>query len=177
MSLRLVDLAAYRGLMAGAPAGAALPEGGVMINPYRTRVLDPGLVYLAFSPGADDSTIVHELAHAADYVEGSGLVPGRGRELAHETGIPAELLEHCQEFGERLLALAGELKVALDAEDEIVAFLAGRRLLIPGGLIVRGRREPLVEAAEKALRFMRENRAELDARIRRRPGYLGPGAA
>ena len=166
--IRLKDLDAYRALrLYGQPPQDKGP-GGVFINPYKTRVLDPQHLYIALSPQADESVVVHELAHAADYVEGSALPPGRGVELAHETGLPVELLEHPQEFGERLRELAERFQVRLDDDDEIIVFLARRRMLLPGKQIARGDRQELVAAAEKTLRFMRENQQEINNRLSRR---------
>ncbi len=171
--VRLVDLQAYLDLglfgQESAPAGA----GGLLINPQKTRLLEPGVVFVALSPDADDSTLVHQLAHAADLIKGSCLAPGRGKALSYETELPLELLEHPQEFGDLLIEISQQLEVELDAEDEIVAILARRQLLLPGKLLAQGQREALVEAAEKAMRYLRENQDEIDARIRGRRGYLG----
>lgn len=169
----LKDLDAYLALGLYGQEKAPQGAGGILINPQKTRVLAPGQIFLALSPLADDSTVVHQLAHAVDLVSGSALPPGRGQALSYETGLPVELLEHPQQFGDCLLDLAQRYAVELDAEDEIVAFLARRQLLLPGDLVAQGEREPLVEAAEKALRFLRENQGELDARIRGRAGYTG----
>jgi hypothetical protein len=170
------DLNAYLALGLYGQESAPQGAGGILINPQKTRVLAPGQIFLALSPQADDSTVVHQLAHAVDLVSGSALPPGRGQALAYETGLPVELLEHPQEFGDRLLELAQRFAVELDAEDEIVAFLARRQMLLSGRLVAEGQREPLVEAAEKSLRCLRENQEELDTRIRTRAGYTGAGS-
>ena len=172
----LKDLDAYLALGLYGQEKAPQGAGGILINPQKTRVLAPAQIFLALSPQADDSTVVHQLAHAVDLVSGSALPPGRGQALAYETGLPVELLEHPQQFGDCLLELAQGFAVELDAEDEIVAFLARRQMLLPGSLLAQGEREPLVEAAEKALRCLRENQEELDARIRGRAGYTGAGS-
>jgi hypothetical protein len=177
LSIRLVDLAAYLGLgLSG--SGGQDPEalGGIFLNPIRTRTLDPNTVYLALSPTADDSTVVHQLAHILDMVEGSRLHPGLGNERSGDTGVPVELLEHPQEFGDRLLELSERLGVELDAEDEIVAFLARRKMLLPGELIAEGKLNELVEQAERTMRFMQDSKEEIDRRIARRRGYAGKGA-
>ena len=85
-------------------------------------------------------------------------------------------MEHSQEFGDRLVALSEQYGVDLDAEDEIVAFLARRQLLLPGKLIATGQGHELTAAAEKLLRFMQDNQEEIDARIRNRQGYMGQKA-
>ena len=173
IQVKFKDLAAYNQLFLYGQKGEDPGPGGVLINPHKTRVLDPTHVYIALSPEADDSTIVHELTHAGDLIEGSALPPGQGQALSRETGVPAELLEHPQEFGERLLELSQRFEVELDAEDEIVAFLAQRQLLFPGKLIAKADKEPLVAAAEKTMRFMKDNQDEINARIKKRQGYMG----
>lgn len=175
IKIKFKDLDAYHELSL---LGQEVERGailGVMINPYKTRVLDPEHVYIALSPKADESTILHELTHAADYVEGSALTPGAGGALSQETGVPVELLEHPQEYGERLLQLSEELGVELDAEDEVVAILARRRMLLEGKLIAKAEKGSLVEAAEKTMRYMHENQAEINQRIKERTGYTGGG--
>ena len=176
-TVKLVDLQAYLDLGLFGQEKTPAGDGGILINPQKTKLLDPGMIYIALSPNADESTVLHQLAHAVDLVKGSSLPPGRGQALAYETELPVELLEHPQEFGELLVELAQGMGVDLDAEDEIVAILARRQLLLPGRLIAKGEREPLVAAAEKALRYLRENQDEVNARIRARKGYLGPEAA
>jgi hypothetical protein len=176
LSVKLKDLAGY--LQLGLYGQEADPGalGGVLINPQRTRLLDPEGVYLALSPQADDSTVLHQLAHIVDLVKGSGLEPAKSAEAARASDLPGELLEHPQEYGETLLELSKRFSVELDAEDEIVAILARRQLLLPASLIVGAQREPLVAAAEKALRYLRDNQDEVNARIKGRRGYMGGGA-
>ena len=172
--IKLVDLKAYRNLtLMGGSASQAQGPGGVMINPFKTRVLDPDHIYIALSPDADESTVLHEVAHVADLIEGSGMQPERGQAVAQETGLPPELTEHSLEYGERLLALSEELGVELDAEDEIVAILTRRQLLIPGKTIARAKHHELVSAAERIMRYMNENQDEIQARIKTRKGYVG----
>jgi len=150
--------------------------GGIFINPAKTRALEPTTLFMALSPHADDCTIVHQLAHVVDMVEGSRLHPGVGVEKGSEMGMPSELLEHPQEFGDRLLQLSERLGVELDADDEIVAFLARRKLLMPGKLIAEGKREELVAEAQRILSFMRDSQDEINARIKNRKGYVGKKA-
>lgn len=173
LTVKLVDLAAYARLQTGAQDAPRDTSGGVLINPNKTRILDPGHVYVALSPDTEDSTVIHQLAHAKDMISGSSLPPGQAAEIARQSGVPLELLEHSQEFGQKLLALAEQFGVELDAEDEIVAFLARRQMLLPGRLIAQGDSQELVAAAEKTLRVLRENKDEIDARIKGRPGYAG----
>ncbi len=178
LAVRLKDLAAYLQLGLFGQEATAADLGGVLINPQRTRLLDSESVYLALSPTADDSTVIHQLAHAADLVMGSGLEPAQAAEAARASGLPSEMVEHPQEFGDALLTLAQKFGVELDAEDEIVAMLARRQLLLPSKLVAAGKREDLVAAAGKALSYLRDNQDEVDARIKSRRGYVGrrPGA-
>ncbi|MCB2227105.1 MAG: SEC-C domain-containing protein [Desulfarculaceae bacterium] len=171
--VKLVDLVSYAQLQAGAADAPRSTSGGVLINPHKTRVLDPTHVYLALSKDADDSLIIHQLAHAADLICGSSLPPGKAVALSRETNVPSELFEHPQEFGEELLALSEKYGVELDAEDEIVAFLARRKMLLPGRLIAEGNSSELIAAAEKTMRVLQESRDEIDARIKNRTGYVG----
>ena len=173
VTLKLVDLAAYTALDQVGQDSGDKGSGSVLVNPMKTRVLDPNHIYVAISPDAEASTVVHQLAHAADLVEGSGLTPGMGQALSRETGVPVELLEHSQEYGKRLLDLAGKFKVELDAEDEIVAFMAENKMLLSSKLIAKGDKEPLLAEAEKSIRFMRENAEKLNRRIKDRTGYQG----
>ena len=171
--IKLVDLEAYRQLsLMGAPSQSQGP-GGVMINPFKTRVLDPDHIYIALSPDADESTVLHEVAHVADLIEGSGMQPERGVAVAQETGLPPELTEHPQEYGERLMAMSEELGIELDAEDEIIAILTRRQLLIPGKTIARAKHHELVSSADRVVRYLNENQDEIQARIKGRAGYRG----
>jgi hypothetical protein len=173
--IKLVDLNAYRQLTLFGQAADNLGPGGLMINPFKTRVLDPDHIYIAITPDCNRSTILHELAHAADLVEGSGMQPERGQAVSKETGIPAEFLEHPQEFAERLLEMSREYGVQLDAEDEIVAYLARRELLLPGKTIAKANPAELTGPVEKAIRELKENQAEINQLIKDRKGYVGGG--
>ncbi len=173
IEIKLVDLDAYRELGLGGRPNQPEGGGGVLINPTKTRALDPNAVYIALSPDVDDSTIVHQLAHAVDLIQGSRIPVGYAAELAGRTGVPAQLLEHPQPFGDILLDLAQRLEVELDAEDEIVAFLARREMLLTPEVVIEGKKEALVAAAEKTMRALKENQDEIDARIRARRGYIG----
>jgi hypothetical protein len=182
LDIKFVDLSAYLEmensfrLQQDGPGPDPDKVGGIFLNPAKTRALEPTTLFMALSPNADDCTVVHQLAHVVDLVEGSRLHPGVGVEKASEMGMPSELLEHPQEFGDRLLELSEKLQVELDADDEIVAFLARRKLLMPGKLIAEGKREELVAEAERILGFMRESQEEINNIIKRRKGYLGEKA-
>ncbi len=174
LTIKLVDLGAYAQLQTGAQDAPRGGSGGVLINPNKTRVLDPEHIYIALSRDADDSTVIHQLAHAVDMITGSCLPPGKAAELAQQSGVPSEFLEHPQEFGDKLMELATEFGVELDAEDEIVAFLAERQMLLPGRLIAKAETAELVAEAEKSLRLLTDSKDEINARIENRAGYVGP---
>jgi hypothetical protein len=182
LEIKFVDLASYlqmeRSLRLEEDKPGPDPEavGGIFLNPARTRALEPTTLFMALSPQADDCTVVHQLAHVVDLVEGSRLHPGVGVEKASEMGMPSEFLEHPQEFGDRLLQLSERFGVELDADDEIVAFLARRQLLMPAKLITEGKREKLVAEAERILSFLRQSQDEINARIKSRKGYVGKKA-
>jgi hypothetical protein len=173
--IKLVDLDAYRQLTLFGQGADNLGPGGLMINPFKTRVLDPDHIYIALTPDCNKSTIIHELAHVADLIEGSGMQPERGQAVSKETGIPAEFLEHPQEFAERLLDFSSDYGVQLDAEDEIVAYLARRNLLLPGKTIARAKPDEMTGPVEKAMRELKENQDEINKLIKNRKGYLGKG--
>lgn len=174
LAIRLVDLQAYLDLgLFGQDRRDSDALGGVLVNYQKTRLLEPGLIFLALSPRADESVVVHQLAHVLDLLEGSRLPPGFAQALAHDAEVPVELLEHPQEYGERLVDLAERFGVELDADDEIVAFLARRRMLMPGQLVATKSHRELKAQAEKILRLLNDSRGEIEARIRSRAGYLG----
>jgi hypothetical protein len=173
--LKLVDLAAYQALNLDGKnePPAANAEGGVFINPNKTKSLEPNTLYLAISPGADESTVLHQFAHALDLIQGSRLPVGQGRELANELTVPSEMLEHPQEFGDILKDLAERFEVTLDADDEIVSLLAERELLLPGQLIRDAKQKEVTDAMTKAITYLRDHAQDVDARIKNRSGYQG----
>jgi SEC-C motif-containing protein len=173
LSIKLVDLKAYAGLQTGAQDAPRAASGGVLINPNKTRILDPEHIYVALSSDADDSTVIHQLAHAVDMISGSSLPPGKAAEIAQNSGVPSEFLEHPQEFGDKLMELAEKFGVELDAEDEIVAFLAERKMLLPGRLIAKADTQELTSEAEKTLSLLNDSKDEITARIKNRAGYVG----
>lgn len=174
IKVKLVDLAAYQNLTPYArQSGGAQGGGGVVINPLKTRLLDPGFVYLALSPDAGESTVVHELAHVEDIISGSCVPSGKAQQMAGEMEVPLELLEHPQEFGDKMVELSEKFEVELDAEDEIIAILTRRKLLLPARTVAKADKAEIVAAAEKAMRYMNENQDEIKARISSREGYQG----
>ena len=177
IALKLVDLQAYRALnLMGQHEEGETTEGGLVINPAKTEKLDPLAIYIALSPKLDDANVLHLLAHANDLVSGSRLDLGRGLELATEFNVPPELLEHPQEFGEILVALAEKFEVELDAENEVIAFLAHHEMLLPAKMLKKGSRVAIDRAIPKTLMFLNQHKAELDARLKTRQGYTGASA-
>jgi hypothetical protein len=174
VALRFVDLGEYLSLGLGRrkdPQDLGRQSAGQMINPMKTLSADPDHVYLAISPAVSDSTLIHTVAHALDYLAGSRLNPSLAGPLALELDLPPELLEHPQEFGRWLRFLANELGVALDAEDTIVTYLHENGLLIPGE-VLGGEDHVLIDrTVRKSLDFIRTHRADIDQRIRNRQGY------
>lgn len=173
MEVRLIDLKAYLNLaLPGQDADNAEKEGALMVNPHKTRALEPNAIYMAVSPGADASLLLHELAHVVDWVEGSRLQAGVAAGLAREAGVPVQFLEHPQEYGEILRRLSEEWGQELDADDEIIDFLARRQMLLPAKLISAAQPAPILKAVEKAVAFLQDSRDEIGARIKGRQGYV-----
>jgi hypothetical protein len=175
VGVRFIDLEAYLKLgFVGREAKQDLNSisAGQMINPFKTHEADPDHVYLAVSPAISDSTLIHQLAHALDYLAGSKSNPGLARPLSMELELPLELLEHPAEFGEWLHFLANELSVELDAEDTIVSYLHENKRLIPGDTLKSEDHGLIKAAAQGTLEFIQGRRMEIDERIKGRAGYL-----
>jgi hypothetical protein len=174
--IRCIDLAAYRNLGVSGqeiPLEALKGSAGVVVNPAKTREADPAHVYLAITPQIQDSNLIHQLAHVLDYLKGSGSAPGVNNQLGLEVGIPAEHLDHTQDFGTWLEFLRNRFQVELDAEDTIVSYLHRNELLFNIEEI-RARDIPqLAVHSKNILDFMIKNRNEIDGLIRDRKGYIG----
>ncbi len=176
VGVRFVDLRTYRGLgFYGSGVGGASEEkgGSIFINVEKTRMTDPGHVYLAVSRDIDDSSLVHQLAHVLDYLGGSRLMPGQQNPLSHELDVPVEHLEHPEEFGRWFRHLQGQFEVQLDADDAIIDFLHENGRLIKGELIRRKDGPSIRARSNGILAFLFEHQEELDALIRDLPGYIG----
>ncbi len=176
VTIELVDLEAYQALNLGGAGERTAAIGGMVINPAKTEKLAPQSVYLALSPRIGDAELVHLFAHVVDLVMGSRLPLGRGLELAARFELPLEFLEHCQEFGDALVQLAERFAVQLDADNEVIAFLARARMLLPGAVLAAGDRGVLERGVSAALMFLKDHQADLDALLRSRPGYTGASA-
>jgi hypothetical protein len=174
--IRCLDLAAYRDLgLSGQeiPGQALKGSAGLMVNINKTRDVDPSNIYLALTPRVNDSTLIHQMAHILNFLKGSGNQPGTFNQLGLETGIPAEHLDHTQEFGYWLAFLRDFFKVQLDAEDAIVAYLYENDMLLKTADIQAGDVTHLAFASKQILDFMIQNRGKIDALIRDRAGYIG----
>lgn len=173
--VKFVDLGEYLKLgIAGREERADLNRvsAGQMVNPIKTVEADPDHIYIAISPAVSDSTLIHQLAHALDYIGGSKLNPALAKPLSLELQAPLELLEHPAEFGQWLSLLANETAAALDAEDAIVEYLHSNGKLIPGEFIDPDKSEELKPHIDAALEFIRTHRQEIDDRIKNKVGYL-----
>ena len=176
IGIRFVDLKAYidLNLIGGThPKASKGMSGGVLINLYKTLENDPNNLYIAISVDIEDSTLVHQLAHALDYLAGSKMMPGTLDPLSLETGIPLDHLEHPEEFGRWLDYLVKRFDVQLDADDAIISYLYHKGKLIKGKEIQEKNSLILKSKSDGILRFLSANSEEVHALIRDLPGYLG----
>ena len=174
--VKFVDLAAYKELDLADARRLEKDEtgtGGVLINIFKTKIVDPDHLYLAISPEISDSALVHQLAHVLDYLGGSKLMPGLAKPLSFDVGVPGEHLEHPHEYGYWLDYLQSKFNVQLDADDAIVSFLFENDMLIKGRDIEQQDQVLLRSKSERMMRFMSEKSTEIDALICERPGYIG----
>jgi len=176
MGVKFIDLESYLKLGLGGshqiPSNLSQISAGQVINPFKTLKADPDHIYVAISPGVSDSTLIHQLAHVLDYLGGSKINPGLAKPLSLELDLPLELLEHPKEFGDFLVFLRNEFSVELDADDTIVSMLHEKGLLIQGEVIVSKNHERLEAQVKRTVDFLRENQAEINERIKGRPGYI-----
>jgi hypothetical protein len=180
IGIKFVDLKKYLdlNLIGGThPKASKGMSGGVLINLYKTLEADPNHLYIAISHDIEESTLVHELAHALDYLEGSKMMPGTLEPLSLEMGIPVDHLEHPEEYGRWLDYLAKRFDVQLDADDAIIAYLYHKGKLIKGKEIREKNGLILKSKSDGILRFLSANSEEVHALIRDLPGYIGPGSS
>ena len=178
--IKFVDLQEYIDLnLMGSvhPKASKGKSGGVLINLYKTLEADPNNLYIAISRDIDNSTLVHELAHALDYLGGSKMMPGTLEPLSLELGIPVDHLEHTEEYGRWLDFLEKKFDVQLDADDAIISYLYKKEKLIKGKEIQEKNGLILKSKSDTILRFLSENSEEVHALIRDLPGYIGPQTA
>jgi hypothetical protein len=147
--------------------------GGVVVNLLKTQKSDPENIYVAISRKIGDSTLVHQFAHVLDYLGGSNLMPGITKALSFDLGIPAEHLEHPNEFGYWLVYLQEKFDVKRDADDAIITYLYRNKMLIMGEDIEKQDRLVLKSKSDRMLKFLGERSAEIDALICELPGYIG----
>ena len=175
--IRFVDLQSYARLNLSGGTHLKVPKkkgGGVFINLYKTAQADPDNIYIAISQDIDESTLIHELAHVLDYLGGSNMVPGTLQPLSLELGVPAEHLEHPEEFGYWFDYLQKRFDIRLDADDAIIAYLYEKGLLIKGEYVREKNGFILKSKSDRILKYLGENSKEVDRMIRRLPGYIGP---
>lgn len=180
IGIKFVDLKKYTelNLIGGThPKASKGKSGGVIINLYKTLEADPNNLYIAISKEIEDSTLVHELAHALDYLEGSKMMPGTLEPLSLELGLPIDHLEHPEEFGRWLDYLEKMFDVQLDADDAIISYLYRKEMLIKGKEIQEKNGLILSSKSDHMLRFLSDNSEEIHALIRDLPGYIGSGSA
>ncbi len=173
--LRFIDLEAYLKLgfvPKEPPKNLSAMSAGQMVNPFKTIQADPDHIYLALTPAVSDSTLIHQIAHALDYLAGSKINPGLAGPLSLELELPSELIEHPREFGRWLEFLRNEFGVEMDAEDTIVSFLYEKGYLIPGEIIASNKMDLLEGMAKRTIAFLKDSRSEIDALIRNRVGYM-----
>jgi len=179
IGVRLIDLQTYLKLGLDSkeiPPNLDSASAGQMINPFKTMKADPDHIYVAITPKISGSTLIHQLAHALDYLNGSKVNPGLARPLSLELELPLELLEHPREFGDWLEFLRNEFAVELDAEDTIVSFLHGKGFLISGEVLKSGDHDALEAQVRRAVDFLRESQPEINGLIENRVGYISPAA-
>lgn len=175
IGIKFIDLEAYLKLgfsSRQAPQDLAKISAGQMINPLKTAKADQDYIYLAISPAVSGSTLIHQLAHALDFLAGSKNNPALAGPLSMELDLPLELLEHPKEFGDWLEFLRNEFGVTLDAEDTIVSYLHQKGYLIPGEVVSSKDHDNLEAMVKRGLNFLQENRAEIDKLIKGREGYI-----
>ncbi|MBI5605314.1 MAG: SEC-C domain-containing protein [Deltaproteobacteria bacterium] len=176
LSIKCIDLGDYRHLgFSGQdiPVQTLTNSAGIMVNVYKTREVDPNHLYLAITPKIQDSTLIHQIAHVLDYIKGSGQQPGTYKQMGLETGIPAEHLDHSQEFGYWLDFLKNHFKVELDAEDAIISFLYQNQMLLKSEEIKAHDPTALIFHSKQIMDFMIAHKSEINNLIQNRAGYIG----
>jgi len=177
MGIRFIDLESYLKLGLGesreSPPNLSRISAGQVVNPFKTLKADPDHIYVALSPAVSDSTLIHQLAHVLDYLGGSKINPGLAKPLSLELDLPLELLEHPKEFGDFLVFLQNEFSVELDADDTIISILCEKGFLVQGEVIASKDHERLEAQVIRAVDYLRENKAEIDERIKEKAGYIG----
>ncbi len=172
MGIKFVDMNAYMALNMNGKKQNKYPDA-LMINALKTRISDPKNIYIALKPNANESSLIHELAHALDFLNGSCIIPAFARALSLEYIIPLEHLEHPQEFGYWFNYLKNKFNVIPDAEDMIICILYENRMLIKGKEIKEQNREYLTKKSNEIIKFLSENSQKIYSIIKNLPGYIG----
>jgi hypothetical protein len=173
MGIKWVDLGAYADLCFESGGFSGRGQGAVLVNIHKTLNADPRNLYMAVSRDIEDGTLVHQLAHALDFLGGSKLFAGTLEPLAYELNIPVEHLEHPEEFGYWQDFLIRKFSVKPDADDAIIAYLYRHQLLLKGREIHEKNVFVLRSKSERILQYLSDQSEEVDALIRELPGYIG----
>lgn len=175
IGIKFIDLKQYSdlNLPGTSPMAAKGKGGGVFINIIKTIKTDPNNIYFAISPDIDDSTLIHELAHALDYLGGSKIMPGISGALSYELDVPVEHLEHVEEFGYWLNYLKNRFDVQLDADDTIISFLYENGMLLKGKDVDDKDSMILKTKSNQMLKFLNENAGHINTLICNLSGYIG----
>jgi hypothetical protein len=172
MGIKFIDFSDYVNIT-GEQASHKQVSASQIINTSRTEELDPDHIYIAITPDINDSTLVHQLAHVIGFLKGSFPLPGEQILLAEAKEMPAEHVDHPQEFGELLVRFRKQFDIELDAEDWIIAYLARNEVLIPSEELAAGDSETLLYRSAMILNYLREHGEEVDEEIKARDGYIG----
>ena len=171
VGVRFVDVNDYVKLNVDGNKGLRKVPDAIMINVLKTKISDSRNIYIAISPEVNDSSLIHELAHALDYLTG-GVLPAFARALSLEYFLPLEHLEHPYEFGKWFSYLRDKFHVIPDAEDTIVCILYEEGLLIKNSEIKNPKGEVLKRKSDAIIRYLSENSEKIHSIIKDLPGYL-----
>jgi hypothetical protein len=174
--IKFIDFAAYVALESfdkGNLGSEHYKAAGLIVNPMKTEEKDPKTIYIAITPNIHDSTLTHELAHALDFLGGSGLLPGMTFQLCLEARISQDHLDHPREFGDWLDYLKNRFHVELDAEDTIISYLHSHNMLIEGSLVKSGDIPKIAAHSAEMIKFLTQRRDEINELIKNRMGYVG----
>lgn len=174
-NIKFIDFGAYVALESfdkGNLGAKHHKAAGLIVNPMKTEDKDPNTLHIAITPNIHDSTLIHELAHALDFLGGSGLLPGMTFQLCLEARITPDHLDHPREFGDWLDYLKNRFHVELDAEDTIISYLHSHNMLIEGSLIKSGDVQKITAHSANMIKFLTNHKDEIDALIKNRMGYV-----
>ena len=170
VGIRFVDIDAYLSLNLNGRFFGKKPDA-LMINVLKTKISDPKNIYIAIKPVVNDSSLIHEVAHALDYLNG-GILPALARALSLEYFLPLEHLEHPHEFGYWFNYLRNRFRILPDAEDMIICILYENDMLIKNEEIRSQNQEILRKRSDAIIRFLGENSEKILSIIKDLPGYI-----